>query len=289
MFSGRTDLALERRDGLSAAPAGVASHEYEKNGLRITQIDVLDDAGARTLQKPVGRYLTAATTEELLGEGNWIWRAAQSLSALLRPMLPKRGAVLIVGLGNRAVAPDALGPLTMEQVIVTRHLIEKMPNEFGNMRPVCALTTGVLGSTGIETAEIVRGVMRQVRPKAIIAVDALAARSLERLCTTFQLSDTGITPGSGACNPREALNIEALGVPVIAAGVPTVVDALTLCSDLMGESPDLPPSALPAAQMLVTPKDVDIRVRKCAKALGYAINLALQGDMSPSEMEQFLS
>ena len=182
MFSGRTDLALERRDKLSSVPDGVASREYEENGLHITQIDVVDEEGARALQKPMGRYLTAATKDELLMEDDWIWKTAQSLAGMLRPLLPKRGAVLTVGLGNRAVAPDALGPLTMEQVVVTRHLIEKMPNEFGDMRPVCALTTGVLGSTGIETAEIVRGVMKQVRPKAIIAVDALAARSLERLC-----------------------------------------------------------------------------------------------------------
>lgn len=289
MFSGRTDLALERRDGLSEVPPGVASKEFEENGLHITQIDVLDDTGEHALQKPIGRYLTAATKDELLAESDWIWQTAQSLARMLRPLLPKRGAVLVVGLGNRAIAPDALGPLTMEQVVVTRHLIEKMPNEFGDMRPVCALTTGVLGITGIETAEIIRGVMRQIRPKAVIAIDAMAARSLERLCRTFQISDTGITPGSGACNPREALNKDALGVPVIAAGVPTVVDALTLCADLIGKNPDIPDASLPAAQMLVSPKDVDIRIRKCAKALGYAINLALQGDMSAAEIEQFLS
>lgn len=289
MFFGRTDLALERRDGLAETPAGVSSREFEENGLHITQIDVLDEIGAKALQKPVGRYLTAATLDTLLAESDWIWRTALSLSKMLRPLLPDRGPVLVVGLGNRAIAPDALGPLTMEQIVVTRHLIEKMPNEFGSMRPVCALTTGVLGITGVETAEIIRGVMRQIKPEAVIAVDALAARALERLCRTFQFSDTGITPGSGACNPRDALDKDALGVPVIAAGVPTVVDALTLCADLIGKEPELPDASMPAAQMLVAPKDVDIRVRKCAKALGYAINLALQGEMTAAEIEQFLS
>ena len=289
MFLYRTDLALECREGLSGAPEGVESREFEENGLHVTQIDVRDERGARALGKPVGRYLTAAAEDALLADGDWIWDTAKTLASLLRPLLPETGAVLAVGLGNRAVTPDALGPLCMEHIIVTRHLIEKMPNEFGGLRPVCALTPGVLGTTGIETAELLRGALARIRPAAVLAVDALAARSLSRLCRTFQLSDTGISPGSGAGNHREALDARTLGVPVIAAGVPTVVDALTLCADLLGAPDELPPQAAEAAAMLVAPKDVDLRVRKCAKALGYGINLALQGDMSLSEMEQFLS
>ena len=289
MFCCRTDLALERRDGLDEVPEGVVCREETRDGLHVTRIEVRDARGARALQKPPGRYLTAELEDGLLGENDWIWRAAQAVGALLRPLLPAEGMVLAVGLGNRAVTPDALGPLCIEHLIVTRHLIERMPREFGGLRPVCALTPGVLGTTGIETLELVRGAAARVRPAAVVAVDALAARAMARLCRTFQLSDTGIAPGSGAGNHRAALDRAALGVPVIAAGVPTVVDALTLCADLLGAPEELPAGAAAAAQMLVAPKDVDLRVRRCAKALGYGLNLALQGGMTLSEMEQYLA
>ena len=289
MFLYRTDLAVERHARAGAAPEGVRSAEYTENGLRVTQIDVTDDRGARALQKPVGRYLTAETGDALLSEGDWIWETARGLARLLRPLLPERGPVLAVGLGNRAITPDALGPLCLEHLIVTRHLIERMPGEFGGLRPVAALTPGVLGTTGIESAELVRGAVERVKPAAVLAVDALAAGALSRLFRTFQLSDTGVSPGSGAGNHRAALDQSTLGVPVVAAGVPTVVDAGTLCLSLLGEEAALPPETEAAAAMLVAPKDADLRVRKCAKALSYGINLALQGDMSLQEMEQFLS
>lgn len=155
------------------------------------------------------------------------------------------------------------------------------------MRPVCALASGVLGTTGIETAEIVRGAVARVQPAAVVAIDAMASRSLDRLCRTFQMSDTGIVPGSGACNPRHALNSDSLGVPVIALGVPTVVEARTLALDLVPGG-QLDEDKGPHADMLVSPKDIDLQVAKCAKVLGYALNLALQGHMTSAEMEQYL-
>lgn len=289
MFQYRTDLALECRDAHPGRLDGIRSRHEMRGGLCVTTIDVLDERGEGALHKPRGRYITAETGDSLLSTGDWIWQTAQGLSALLRPMLPPEGAVLVVGLGNRAITPDALGPLCLESLIVTRHLIAAMPDEFGGLRPVCALTPGVLGATGIETAELVRGAVERVRPSAVVAVDALAARGLSRLCRTFQLSDTGISPGSGAGNFRRALDQSTLGVPVIALGVPTVVDALTLCVDLLGTPDDPAGKAAEAARMLVTPKDIDLQVRKCAKALGYALDLALHGDMTAQEIEQFLS
>ena len=151
----------------------------------------------------------------------------------LKKLLPPKGAVLVAGLGNRAMTPDAVGPLAVEHLLVTRHLISALPNCFGSFRAVSAVTPGVLGQSGVESAEAVAALVRELQPAAVIAVDALAARRTERLCTTVQLSDTGIAPGSGVGNHRHPLNRETLGVPVIAIGVPTVIDGATLAADLL--------------------------------------------------------
>lgn len=288
MFEKRTDLALERLEELQEQPLpGVESRQWRNSPLSIHKITVLDDQGAQALGRPRGQYLTAQMEPHALSDSQWVYRSATALAQLLRPLLPTKGPVLVAGLGNRAMTADALGPLTLEHLIVTRHLISAMPREFGDMRPVCALAAGVLGTTGIETAEILRGAVQRVDPAAVVAVDAMASRSLERLCRTFQLSDTGIAPGSGACNPRQELNRQSLGVPVIALGVPTVVEARTLALELVPDG-QLEEKSTPDAGMLVSPKDIDLQVAKCAKVLGYALNLALQGHMSAAEMEQYL-
>ena len=199
MFEKRTDLALERLEDLSGQPLpGVESRQWRQSPLSIHRITVTDSRGEQAIGRPRGQYLTAQMEPEALSDSQWIFRSATVLAQLLRPMLPTKGTVLVAGLGNRALTPDALGPMTLEHLMVTRHLIEVMPGEFGHLRPVCALAAGVLGSTGIETAEILRGAAQRVEPSAIVAVDAMASRSLDRLCRTFQLSDTGIAPGSGA-------------------------------------------------------------------------------------------
>lgn len=288
MFKWRTDLAMERLEAQGEAPIpGVESRRWQQSPLSVHRIRIVDERGERALERPRGQYLTAQMEEQALSDSQWIYRSAKVLSRLLEPLLPKGGPVLVAGLGNRAVTPDALGPLTLEHLIVTRHLIRAMPSEFGRMRPVCALSAGVLGTTGIETAEILSGAVERVQPAAVVAVDAMASRSLDRLCRTFQLCDTGIAPGSGACNPRQELNARTLGVPVIALGVPTVVEARTLALDLMPNG-RLASDKVPDAGMLVAPKDIDLQVAKCAKVLGYALNLALQGHMTAAEMEQYL-
>lgn len=269
----RTDLALERLDGLGRGEIpGVAWAEWRREPLAVHRVAVLDERGARALGRPQGQYLTAQLDADAPWDSRWMWRAAQALAGLLRPLLPREGLILVAGLGNRSMTCDALGPLTLEQLMVTRHLRQALPREFSRLRPVCAVAPGVLGDTGLETAELLHGVVRQTGPAAVIAVDALAAGRPERLCRAFQLCDTGIAPGSGACNPRKALDRETLGVPVIALGVPTVVEA------------DLPPEG----SMLLSPKDIDRQVARCARLLGWAINLALQGRLTMEEMEQFL-
>ncbi len=201
--------------------------------------------------------------------------------------MPEKGPVLIVGLGNRSITADSLGPYVLEKVIVTRHLLATMPDAFSGFRDVSAVATGVLGVTGIETQEIVKGLCQHIKPACIIAIDALASRSLDRLGRTFQLSDSGIIPGEGAQNRRFSIDKETTGVPVIAIGVPTVVEALTLALDLMGDA--FHEQVLPAGgDFLVTPSGIDALISKSAKAIGYGINLALHGDMSLSDMEQFL-
>ena len=199
----------------------------------------------------------------------------------------------MVGLGDRAITPDAVGPKTADHTLVTRHLVERSPEQFGAFRPVAALAAGVLGTTGMESGELVRAAAEKVRPARIIAVDALASRSLKRVCRTVQLSDTGIVPGSGVGNHRSALDQSSLGVPVLALGVPTVVDAATLCADVLAEAglEGMHPRALGdmAAGVIVTPREIDSDVGDLSKVLGYAINLALQPGLSLSDLELLLS
>ncbi len=185
----------------------------------------------------------------------------------------------MAGLGNRDITPDAVGPHAVENTMVTRHLVQQLPDQFGSFRQVTAVAAGVLGTTGMETQEMIRGVVEQVRPSGVIAVDALASRALNRVCSTVQITDTGIVPGSGVANSRAALNRETLGIPVIAVGVPTVVDAGTLAADVATEAgqKDLDSEALAkfGGSLMGTPRDIDARVADMAKVIGYGINLAL--------------
>jgi spore protease len=210
----------------------------------------------------------------------------------LKTLLPAEGPVLVVGLGNRAMTPDAVGPLAADSVLVTRHLISAMPKHFSGFRPVAVFRAGVLGTTGVESAEAVRGLAAEVQPALIIAIDALASRRCGRVCRTVQLSDTGIIPGSGVGNHRWALDRETLGVPVIAIGVPTVVDSATLAADLLEEAGimEIDENKLRRGQenLMVTPRDIDAQVRDLSKVVGYGINWALQ-DLEIEEIAALLS
>ena len=296
----RTDLAVEaaqlwrERGGVGALP-GVESRESKREGYPVTTVKILDCRGEQALGKPAGTYVTLTLEGLARRENDAFGRAARAVAAELTPLLKlsKGSPVLVVGLGNRSITPDDIGPKAADHTMVTRHLVEQVPEHFGSFRPVAALAAGVLGTTGVESGELVRAVTEKIRPSCVIAVDALASRSLSRVCTTVQLSDTGITPGSGVGNARAALDRASLGVPVIAVGVPTVVDGATLAADLLAEAGQahLDPQALQGAGegLMVTPRDIDARVTDLAKVVGFGINLALQTGLTVEDVELFLS
>ena len=298
MFAKRTDLALEARElwQESAEKAtrlnGVKATKQRAEGYPVTRVDILDERGEQALGKPRGTYRTVDLTTFWQRRSDFFERAVRAVGGQLKDLLPGNGPVLVVGLGNGAMTPDAIGPLAADSVLVTRHLIAAMPKHFSGFRPVAVFRTGVLGTTGVESAEAVRGLVEQVQPALVIAIDALASRRVGRVCTTVQLSDTGIIPGSGVGNHRAALNQETLGVPVFSIGIPTVVDAATLAADLLEESGimDIDGDKLRRSQqnLMVTPRDIDQQVRDLGKVVGYGINWALQ-DLEIEEINALLS
>jgi spore protease len=294
LYQTRTDLAVEARElaGERAAGKGelpgVASKEYTEEGTGVTVIDVLDERGEKAIGKPKGRYVTLEFDPRHISEH--FASIVETASKEIKSMLPQqKKSVLVIGLGNLHITPDAIGPRTVENVMVTRHLIDQLPQYFADYRPVSALSPGVLGITGMESLEVIQGVCSRVNPDLVIAVDALVSRKVSRLCKTIQLSDTGITPGSGIGNVRAAINSETLKVPVIAAGIPTVVDAATLTDDMVHEAGGkLDPGLLEKMDgtLIVTPKDADQKVADISKLLGYSINMALH-DFSVEEIASF--
>ena len=301
MAQKRTDLAVEAHELWKESAheetllPGVKAREYDRNGCKVTHVEILNEQGSEALGKPVGRYVTVELTGLAKRDTDIFKRSAQAVAEELGALMPlhEQDTVLIAGLGNRAITPDAIGPLACESVMVTRHLVERLPDSFGHMRPVAAITPGVLGTTGMESAEIIRGVIGKASPGAVVMVDALASRKLSRLCNTIQLSDTGIVPGSGVGNARAALNRETLGVPVIAVGVPTVVDAVTLVADLSEQAglSDIDPEAVApySGGLIVTPKDIDTHVEDISRVIGYALNLTLHPEMSFDDVTNFLA
>lgn len=295
----RTDLAVEARQlwhesavGTTELP-GVRARETREDGFEVTVVEILDRQGEEALGKPAGKYITLELDALIRREENSFARAASLLSRQLRELIASEdgGSYLVAGLGNRGITPDAIGPETVDHVLVTRHLKEKLPEDFSAFRPVSAVCSGVLGTTGIESGDLVRAVVEKVKPTAVFAVDALASRNTERLCRTVQLADTGIVPGSGVGNARQALNRETLGVPVVAIGVPTVVDAATLTLDLASRSGiSLDAAAFgQIGSMIVTPRDIDKNVRDIAKLIGYGLNLAFHPDITIEEIDMLLS
>ena len=298
MWTKRTDLALEARELWQESAErttkleGVRAVRRRSEGYSVTEVQVLNEQGARVLDKPVGVYRTVDLTGYWQRKPDFFARAVRTVGGELRSLLPENGAALVVGLGNAAMTPDAVGPEVLRHLLITRHLIASLPRQFAGFRPVAAVASGVLGSTGVESAETVRALVRQLKPEVVLAVDALAARRMNRLCCTVQLSDTGIIPGSGVGNHRAALNRRTLGVPVIAIGVPTVVDGATLAADLLEESGvtevDQRRLRSRGQTMMVTTRDIDAQVRDLSKVIGYGINWALQ-QLEVEEITSLLS
>ena len=277
----RTDLAVEAHRVRAGAGRleGVEVRETDRSGFHVTTVEVRSPAASKELCKPIGVYHTVTLDPVLRREETAFSSAAELISGLVGELLPKNGdfSALVVGLGNRAITPDAVGPHTMESVLATRHLRDQAGDLFSELRSVCVLSPGVLGTTGIEAARMVQAVVADLCPDVVIAVDALACSEPERLCRTIQITDTGITPGSGVGNDREALKRESLGVPVIAVGVPTVMDIRTVSDSKALEG------------LFVTPRDIDTTVSDFSKLAGYAINLALQPELSIADLDLLLS
>ena len=279
----RTDLAMEAHAcwkesaGETSELKGVIARDETLRGFPLTRVEIVDNEGAAALQKPQGTYLTLDVSRCQGPEG--LQEAAGAVAELLEPLLPEEGPTLVAGLGNPAMTPDALGPRCMDHLLITRHLKNVLPQ----LRETAALSGGVLGTTGMEAAEWVQGVAEHMKPAALIVVDALAARSLDRLCQSIQISDTGLVPGSGVGNHRMALNRETLGVPVVSVGVPTVVSLETIIHDLTGDC-----GYLPRKGFFLTPDAIDEKIKKLSKMIAYGINLALQPGLTVTDLDALL-
>ena len=272
----RTDLAAElfsRLDGEKYD--GIEYCEKDIGGFTITEVDITNSSGANLLCKPLGKYLTLELDSFLKRTENSFNIAANLLSDMFKNFteLNKAESCLVAGIGNPAVTPDAVGPYTADSILVTRHLKQSLPEEFAAFSSVSLARTGVLGTSGIESAAQIKSLVGEVHPDCVIAVDALASGDLRRLCRNIQICDSGISPGSGVGNDRAELSRDYLGVPVIAIGVPTVIDASTFTDDEAAKG------------LFVTPRNIDEEVRSISKLTAYGINLALHKGLDISDIE----
>lgn len=299
----RTDLAMESFGHGGEGMPGVHVNHWEEMGVSLTEVVVETEEASRALGKAAGVYMTLECPAIRQRDLDARLAMANLLGEEMARMLPGEGEapVLVIGLGNRRITPDSLGPQTIDRTLVTRHMFEQLPGFADErMRSVCALAPGVLGVTGIETMEMVEALVAKVRPRAILCVDSLAARAAGRIGTAIQLTDTGIQPGSGVGNHRRSLTRETLGVPVIAVGMPTVIYAATLTRDAMETlSPDtaeddldrVEQELLTGAQgeMVVTPREIDEIISDTAGVIATAVNRALQPDLSQEEIMAMMS
>lgn len=308
----RTDLAIETREIYKTAqkiddevPGVETTVDNSDEDMLITKVKITTKEAEEALQKPQGIYVTIESSKLKEDYENVHEKIAKKVSETIKELgnLIAGDTVLVVGLGNWDVTADALGPKVISDIEITRHLLEYMPEYVvPGTRPVCAVSPGVLGTTGIETGEIIKGIVEKIRPNLIIAIDALASRKMERVSTTIQISDTGITPGSGIGNKRNAIDKETLGVPVIAIGVPTVVDAATIANDtlelMIGKLKEEKSEIADAIEKMendnkysyikevlspeelnyiVTPSAIDEIITNVSKVLASGINTALNG------------
>lgn len=278
----RTDLALESREQHPDCQ-GVKCTQTVDGDVTVTDMTVETQEAVRRLGRPQGKYVTVAlpplTDHAFLPEGKY-----ETVSAVLAQMLPPEGTILVAGLGNHSITPDALGPKAVSMIPATRHILAELrrSTQKNGLRSCAVIAPGVLGQTGVEAVELIASVCRAVRPAAVIVIDALASRSLDRLGCTIQISDAGIQPGAGVGNCRPSISSAELGVPVIAVGVPTVVDASTLACDLTGGVTD---AVKPEGRgMIVTPREIDLLIDRAARLAALAVNHALHPNIDPEEL-----
>lgn len=274
----RTDLAREASSRLERHYDGIVAEELNIANCAVSRVSVTDNEAAQAVGKPIGNYYTLEMADYVRRKENSFSDCVNALAEILNmlPFVSKAKNVLVACLGNRAVTPDAIGPDAADSIIVTRHLKSSLPEEFAAFSSVCVYRTGVLGTTGIESADGLKAVCKLVMPDCVIAVDALASGELNRLCRNVQICDTGISPGSGVGNDRAALDAESLGVPVCAIGVPTVIDASAFTE--LDE----------AKGLFVTPRNIDELVRSSAKLIAYGINLALHKGLTIEDIDMLV-
>lgn len=288
-MSFRTDLALETRELLGTNIHGIKHNERMEDNIKITNIEILNDSASQSLKKPKGKYVTIefpTLTDNFQHSDKRIEIVSKEIASLI----PNKGLVLVVGVGNTDITPDALGPKATSYILATRHIKGELARSTGlaKLRPVSAIFPGVLGQTGIETSEFITSIVNKLKPSCVIIIDALASKQAKHLGCTIQISNTGITPGSGVGNSRPQINKDTLNVPVISIGVPTVVDASTLAYSLINE--DKAPENLNeiisphGSDMMVTPREIDLLIERASKLIGLSINCALQKDFSAEDI-----
>ena len=325
MINVRTDLALEAREickknNNNSKIDGIEVINSEKDNLKVTTVNIKNEKGAKNLGKPIGSYITIEIPEFTVYDSETMERVSKTVFECLKDLVDIEcdKNILVVGLGNWHVTPDALGPKVSDKIMVTRHLKSVMPDIVDDsIRPVSSIAPGVLGLTGIETVEIIKGVVERSKPDIVICIDALAARRVERVNKTIQIGNTGISPGAGVGNNRKLINEETLGVKVIAIGVPTVVDAVTIANDTIDlvvdslirnvesgsafykmlkdldreEKASLIKDVLNSkklGEMIVTPKDVDLVIESLSKVIADGINMAIQPNLNMEEINKFM-
>ena len=299
----RTDLALEARESFPEdnveIKGVILSENYdEQNQIRVSVVEIKDERGAKAMQKPIGTYITIEAPEMEHSNEDYYKPVVEEITKQLRTLAGnlKKEEILIVGLGNRDVTPDALGPQVVDNLFITRHLIREYGEEFkekNGLGSVSAISPGVMAQTGMETVEIIKGIIEETSPKLLIVIDALASRSVSRVNTTVQLTDTGISPGSGIGNYRKALNEESLGTKVIAIGVPTVVDAATIVADTLTkymqksgfDEHDINQFISEVREqqienMFVTPKNIDESIKRLSFTISEALNSCFTQNVS---------
>lgn len=291
----RTDLALETQERIQKSKKnlrGIGFKEDErKNGIIISTVSIETENASKTMGRPKGKYITIEAPQLSEDDTNYHREVSEEFSMVLRELMLEVGerislkvksgewSILVVGLGNREVTADALGPRVVDNLFITRHILKEYGTyAFGNkiVNKISGIVPGVMAQTGMECVEIIRGIVKETSPNYVITIDALAARSTKRLGRTIQLTDTGIVPGSGVGNHRNALNLESIGVPVISIGVPTVVDAATIVSDAVNTNRDVVEDFMSPKlhDMYVTPKDIDDTIKQLSFLISEGLNIA---------------
>ena len=286
----KTDLAIETHEfnAEKGRDDGIEVETYENEGIEITKAIIHSGRGEEINGKRAGTYITVEIGELQLMTSDEFEKRANCLSRLIGELVPSgEGCVLVAGIGNEEIISDAIGPKTASGIVATRHIKRLKEDLYHSLQlsEVASVQTGVMGTTGIESAEIVSSLIKEIKPKCVIAVDSLASRRLSRLATTVQISNAGISPGAGVANRRLELNSETLGVPTIAIGIPTVVDAFTLVSDLT-EGEECRKLCHGKNNFYVAPKESDKIIKEASKLLSSAINMALH-NLTLKELKDF--